>query len=627
MPLPPAKEAVPHDPGGAFQLTVPSWLIDRFRKECAVLSLELQGEISRRVQEHEKQLLDSLRLVQDGLAAGETVNGVTGAKFPKMVAPPVTDDGANDAVLQAEFDTERMNPDCADSMLPNGSDDTTDMHPGPIACMPEQSFVAAIAADALMNEIQPAPPVMKCEPNQRGLTASGTASSSSGPRKSGKSGLKRPGRGRASTRSMGEDEEDMKKSRLQRIVDGQAFELATGSVIVLNTVIMAVTIQYNGLQSGYDLKVPTFDEPPTELWPHADDVFYMFEIVFNACFAAELIVRFAAMRLQSLRSGWMWFDTIIVSFSLLDLFGLGDIGVEPSMMRLLRLARMIRMLKLLKMLGSLDALFLLIRSIQASLGALVWSFLLLLVMQLGSALVLCQLLRGYIEDETGDEEMRRRVFGYFGTYTNALLSMFEISLASWVGICRLLYSQVNELYAVFFIIYRCAFCFAVVKVITAVFIEKTKKAAAEDEEIMFKEKGKQKEKFRKKLTAVFEELNESCSGSLTREDWQKVQSDEYLKTYLSGLEIETQDWNSVFELLDVNKDGSISADEFVTRMSRLKGPAKSVDILAIKELAVSSNEQQSILSGTVEHRLNRLESKIDNLAKARSSGDKLYMGA
>lgn len=109
------------------------------------------------------------------------------------------------------------------------------------------------------------------------------------------------------------------------------------------------------------------------------------------------------------------------------------------------------------------------------------SLLLLLVMQLGSVLVLCQPSHGYLDEETGDEEMRRGV-----------LSMLAISLASCVDICGLLYTQVSELYAVLLIIYRCAFCFFVAKVITAVCIEKTKaRLRQRTGNIMFKESREQ----------------------------------------------------------------------------------------------------------------------------------------
>jgi len=73
--------------------------------------------------------------------------------------------------------------------------------------------------------------------------------------------------------------------------------------------------------------------------------------------------------------------------------------------------------------------------------------------------------------------------------------------------------------------------------------------------------------------------------------------DELLQTWLSTLEIDTYDLEHLFEMLD-NGDGQIDVGEFINGMSRVKGWAKSIDV--VKLLTVSK----------------KIDAKLDIIVKA-----------
>merc|ERR1711971_733151 len=56
----------------------------------------------------------------------------------------------------------------------------------------------------------------------------------------------------------------------------------------------------------------------------------------------------------------------------------------------------------------------------------------------------------------------------------------------------------------------------------------------------------------------------------------------WLKTWLQALDIEAHDPNLLFDFLD-NGDGQISAQELVGGIARLKGSARSVDLMALMQ--------------------------------------------
>ena len=64
--------------------------------------------------------------------------------------------------------------------------------------------------------------------------------------------------------------------------------------------------------------------------------------------------------------------------------------------------------------------------------------------------------------------------------------MFEATLASFVPTMRLLSGEVNGAYAIFFLAYKCVIGFAVLKVITGVFLRETFRCASLDDDLMIK---------------------------------------------------------------------------------------------------------------------------------------------
>merc|ERR1719263_1349507 len=122
---------------------------------------------------------------------------------------------------------------------------------------------------------------------------------------------------------------------------------------------------------------------------------------------------------------------------------------------------------------------------------------------------MCQLLQDYIMDEAEPRDNRELVFRYFGTFVNASITMFEISMGNWVITCRLLYEHVSAFWGFFYLLYRCCFLFAILKVITAVFIAETAKSARFDEHIAITKAQTEKDLFIRKLGQIFVELDDS----------------------------------------------------------------------------------------------------------------------
>jgi len=251
-----------------------------------------------------------------------------------------------------------------------------------------------------------------------------------------------------------------------------------------------------------------------------------------------------------------------VVFTTSHLLGASLAFFNPTMIRVVRLVRIVRMIKMVRSVRAFDSLYLILRSIQASVGALFWSFVLLFMIQTMVGMFFSQMLRTYIDDTSQNLEARRKVFGYWGTFTRTMITMFEVTLANWATSCRVLIDNVSEAYGVAYILYRCMFCFAVVRVIAAVFITETNRVTANDDEMAILRSRRTAARQLQKLRDFFAEVDLNGDGWLSWSEFQQALDDPLVKQWLTTLGVEMIELEDLFDLMD-DGDGQISMDELL----------------------------------------------------------------
>jgi len=369
--------------------------------------------------------------------------------------------------------------------------------------------------------------------------------------------------------------------RIGEVLVSWEFEVTIGMLIVINTIIMAFEMQYHGLEAGYQADFEHYNRPASQRWPGAESVFLVFERAFTFVFTIELAVRILVLRCVFFKAPLNWIDVISVVAGLLD-WAFSEKGfVNPMMARLLRLTKLARGLRIAKMSRVLDSLHLLLKCIAASVSTLAWSVLLLLMLQCITGMIISQLVRDIILDPNKDIMERQRVFSYYGTFTRSQITMFEVHLANFAPACRVLVDYCGEWYAVVFLAYRCLAGYAVLNVINAVFIQQTMETAQKDREIAIAQKEKAAKLYSKELKTLFARLATSGDGSLSLTDLEGINSVPELKLWMGALDIDTRDPKGLFKLMDIDGDEKVTFDEFLEAATRLKGPAKGIDMLSV----------------------------------------------
>lgn len=367
-----------------------------------------------------------------------------------------------------------------------------------------------------------------------------------------------------------------------RLVRSNKFELVFAMLILANTAIMAIESQYKGFDSGYAIGYRNYNGPSDEVWPGAQQAFTTLEFIFGVCFFIEWLLKLVGLRRNFPRQIWNWFDTGLVLFWLADSV-LANMPVDGSLLRLVRLARLLRLLRLARAVQGFDSLVVMTTALQGSMSALFWVAILLLVVQMMFALFLNQILISYVEDESLDITARRRIFEYFGTFSRAMLTMFELTLGNWVPVARLLQEQVSGFMVIFSIAHKVSLGFACVGVVNGVFMQETFKVAQSDDSMLMRTAENRRKMHVKKMTEFLQYADNCGDGKISDSEWAECLKNQHVHHWFSGQGLGLSEADRLFKHLESDGDGKLSPEELVTGVSRLQGPAKSLDLAFFRE--------------------------------------------
>jgi Ca2+-binding EF-hand superfamily protein len=257
-----------------------------------------------------------------------------------------------------------------------------------------------------------------------------------------------------------------------------------------------------------------------------------------------------------------------------------DIGVNTNTYRLLRLAKVARLVSLVKALEHCQPLYVMTTSLKGSLPTLGWIVILLFLSQLMFTLVIFSVLNEfYFSNESNPLPERQELYGYFGTFTKSMFTMFELMLANWPPVARMLSEYVSEYFMFFAVLYKLSMGFSVIGVVNGVLMQETFKVVAMDDTIMVRQKEMAVNAHRVKMTRLFQRADGDGTGHLDIDEFRAVLSVPEIQTWLSSMDIGVSDVDFLFAQCDENKTDKISVEDLIKGVSKIKGSARNVDMM------------------------------------------------
>jgi len=164
---------------------------------------------------------------------------------------------------------------------------------------------------------------------------------------------------------------------------------------------------------------------------------------------------------------------------------------------------------------------------------------------------------------------------YYSTLFSTMLSLFQCITGGmdWRDALDPLTSQLGPVMALPFLLYIAFAMMGLLNVITGVFVESALKNTKKDQEIM--------------LIKNTRQLFEDAEGGYTRELSYDMLTAELerpaMKEYFKAIDVDPSEAQNVWCLIDTDRSGTITADEFLDRSLSFSGPARSLDIAMLKQ--------------------------------------------
>jgi hypothetical protein len=250
-----------------------------------------------------------------------------------------------------------------------------------------------------------------------------------------------------------------------------------------------------------------------------------------------------------------------------------DAGVNVSFMRILRILRLVRVMRLVRVVRYISELRTIIASIANSMKSLIFTMILISFLIYIMSVFLTQLVTEQLRKDDTDPVARENLELYFGSVPMSILVLFQMFTGGvdWDVPARPLYEDVSPILAVVVSFYM-AFClFAMLNVITGVFVESALESDAEEKDATMVSR----------LLEFLSGCPSASEGVLTWEEFQERLGDPAMICYFQSVDLDPNEASSLFKLCDADGNGTVDPEEFVMGCLRLRGGAKAIDLATL----------------------------------------------
>lgn len=355
---------------------------------------------------------------------------------------------------------------------------------------------------------------------------------------------------------------------LLELITNKYFDLAVAVTILLNGVVVGIQTHVMAVDSTD--KAPLFYE--------------VVELIFCAIFTVELSIRLFALRLKFFtmpgQVGWNIFDLVVVSAQLIELLMqavASGIGFSFNLMRTLRLVRVLRIARTLRLIGELRTI---VSSIVSSMKPLFWTgVLLFMVVYVLGVYVTQVVLHQRMDYKEDHKELPPELMLYWGDLIKSIFSLFQSITGGvdWDQVARPLIDRIGPEMGVLYCLYITFTMFAMLNVVTGVFIQAVIENKTAESEY----------RTRADVKKLFKNLDTEHTGEITWAVFESQLERKDMREFFKTIDVDICNAKALFDLLDTDSSGSVDCEEFLEGCLRLWAPARGYDQrIILRELRV-----------------------------------------
>jgi len=148
-----------------------------------------------------------------------------------------------------------------------------------------------------------------------------------------------------------------------------------------------------------------------------------------------------------------------------------------------------------------------------------------------------------------------------------------------------------------FLIYIAFFLFVVVNTLTSIIIEATMSNAAKERHEIIQDELKKKASYVSSFKELYSKLDDDGSGDVSMGELSKHLHDAEMLAFMQSLDLDASDIEQFFSALSINGELSVDVETFVVGCMKLKGSARSMDLLSLchahRRLAIHQRRWES----------------------------------
>lgn len=380
------------------------------------------------------------------------------------------------------------------------------------------------------------------------------------------------------------------------------FESMVGIAIMFNALFMAVQLDLTTAKT----KVP----------------FQGTDWFFSTLFVGEIFFRIWCLGLTGFfKDKKHHFDIVLVAFNITDsaiqLAGSSTTGLQAF--SALRILRLFKIVKLLRVVSVIEDLHLIVVGLISALKSLRWVAIFLVLVVFIAAIVLKILVgndcdspafqQSFIYHFGSDIDPIEKCGEYWGTVLRSMYTLYQVTtLESWSQVIVRPILDVEPMYVVLMLGFQLLTTFGLLNIVVAAVVDGTMNSS--DEYVVERKMIKVTVSHLEIIRDIFEK-SVGSNGKVTADNFLPLLADPSIRRRLLTMEISYDDPSQILRIIDANGTGAVSLTELTRGFMRMRGSAKSKDLLAIRALVYRCHHEQI---GEM-HEIKLLESKFEKLSQ------------